>query len=100
MIYNIPLEDKHTNLQNHDDIDLELEACSNLDKTEDYELANSENPEDQEEELGESQELGGMAHDWSQVNQVGSKEQKLDEWLIDSGASVHVTNQKEDLGRS
>jgi len=83
MIYNIPLEDKHTNSQNHDDIDLELEACGDSDKT-----LNSENGNDMEEELGESQESGGMAHDWSQVNQVGNEEQKLDEWLIDSSASV------------
>jgi len=67
------------------------------DKTEDYKLTNSENHKGLEEELAESQELGGMAHNWNQVNQVGSKDQKFDEWLIDSSASVHVTNQKEDL---
>jgi len=32
-----------------------------------------------EEELGKCQELGGMMHDWSQVNQVGNEEQKLEE---------------------
>jgi len=36
-------------------------------------------------------------NDWVQVNQVGNKEQKIDKWLIDSGASMHVMNQKEDL---
>jgi len=36
-------------------------------------------------------------NDWAQVNQVGNKEQKIDEWLIDSGASVHVMNQKAGL---
>ncbi len=36
-------------------------------------------------------------NDWAQVHQVGNEEQQVDKWLIDSGASVHVTNQKEDL---
>jgi len=56
-------------------------------------------PEDEEEleEVEESQESGGSANDWNQISQVGNKELKLDKWLIDSGASVHVTNQKEDL---
>jgi len=49
------------------------------------------------EEVKESQEMGGSASDWNQVNQVRNKEQMLNEWLIDSGASVHVMNQKEDL---
>jgi len=31
------------------------------------------------------------------VNQVGNEEQKLNKWLIDSGASVHVANEKQDL---
>jgi len=31
------------------------------------------------------------------IRSIGSKEQKLNEWLLDSGASVHVTNQTEDL---
>jgi len=35
--------------------------------------------------------------DWAQVNQVRNKEQKIDKWLIDSGASMHMTNQKADL---
>jgi len=79
MIYSIPLEDKGTNLQNHDNIDQEL--CCSSDKT-----PNSENNDDEEEEHGESQELGGTVHDWSQVNKVGNEEQKLDKWLIDSSA--------------
>jgi len=89
MIYNIPLEDKGTNLQNHDDIDQELHGCS--DKT-----PKSGN-DNEEEEHDKSQELGGTVHDWSQVNQVGNEEQKLNKWLIDSSASVHVTNEKQDL---
>jgi len=36
-------------------------------------------------------------NDWVQVHQVRNKEQKIDEWLINSGASIHVMNQKEDL---
>jgi len=36
-------------------------------------------------------------NDWAQVNQVRNEEQKIDKWLIDSGASIHVTNQKVDL---
>jgi len=31
------------------------------------------------------------------VNQLGNKEQDLSKWLIDRGASVHVTNQETDL---
>jgi len=34
-------------------------------------------------------------NDWAQVNQVRNKEQKIDNWLIDSGASM--TNQQADL---
>jgi len=47
--------------------------------------------------MDESQELGGSANDWNQVNQAGNEKQKLDKWLIDSRASVHMMNQKEDL---
>jgi len=36
-------------------------------------------------------------NDWAEVHQVGNEEQKVDKWLIDSGASVHVMIQKEDL---
>ncbi len=36
-------------------------------------------------------------NDCAQVNQVRNEEQKINEWLIDSGASMHVTNQEADL---
>jgi len=36
-------------------------------------------------------------NDWAEVHQVRNEEQKVDEWLIDSGASIHVMNQKVDL---
>jgi len=32
-----------------------------------------------------------------EVNSVGTEPTRCDEWLIDSGASVHVTNEKDDL---
>jgi len=71
-------------LQNHDDIDQEL--CGSSDET--WSLENNK----------ESQELGGIAHDWSQVNnQVRNEEQKFNKWLINSGTSVHVMNEKQDL---
>jgi len=51
MIYNIPMEDKGYNLQNHNNIDQELHGSS--DETPSLEGKNKE-----------SQESGGMAHDW------------------------------------
>jgi len=75
MIYNIPLEYECTSLQNHSNIDLKLETHGKLDETKDenLETPNSEKHDDIEEELSESQELGGTAHDWSQVNQVETR---------------------------
>ncbi len=32
-----------------------------------------------------------------EVHQLGNEEQGISEWLIDSGASIHVTNQETDL---
>ncbi len=55
------------------------------------------------EESTESKEVNSdetnqsSSNDWAQVHQVGNEEQKIDEWLIDSGASMYMTNQKEDL---
>ncbi len=51
--------------------------------------------ESNEADSKESNQL--IPNDWAQVNQVGNEEQKINEWLIDSGASMHVMNQKVDL---
>jgi len=61
-------------------------------------LANVEVEDSTESNEANSEESNQSSpSDWAQVNQVGNEEQKVNEWLIDSGASVHVTNQKEDL---
>ncbi len=49
------------------------------------------------EEVDSDETNQSSQNDWVQVHQVGNEEQKINEWLIDSGASVHMTNQKEDL---
>jgi len=51
--------------------------------------------ESNEADSKESNQL--IPNDWAQVNQDGNEEQKINEWLIDSGASMHVMNQKVDL---
>jgi len=49
------------------------------------------------EEVDSDKTNQSSQNDWAEVHQVGNEEQMIDEWLIDSGASVHMTNQKEDL---
>jgi len=87
-------------LENHKDLD--TKAQDNSGEANDYEPQNLENCKDLDneeelEEVKESQELGGSANDWNQANQSWKQKQKLNEWLIDSGASVHMIIQKEDL---
>jgi len=90
MVYNVPMEDKGYNLQNHNDIDTGLEEHNDSEETPSSESNNSA-------EQAESQELGGTANDWIQVNQIRNEERVFDKWFIDSGASVHMTNQKGDI---
>ncbi len=49
------------------------------------------------EEVNSAETNQSSQNNWAQVHQVGNEEQKIDKWLIDSGASVHVTNQNKDL---
>ncbi len=40
------------------------------------------------EEIDSDKTNQSSQNDWAQVHQVGNEEQQVDEWLIDSGASV------------
>jgi len=61
-------------------------------------LADVEVEDSMENEEADSKESKQSSqNDWAQVNQFGNEEQKINEWLIDSGASMHVTNQEADL---